>query len=362
MKTSPLNEKHLSLNAKMADFGGWLMPIEYPGAGVLAEHTAVRERVGIFDVSHLGKASVVGEGALDFLNQKLTNDLSKISNGSAQYTLMCTEKGGVVDDLIAYRNSESDIFLVPNASNTSDVVAVLQKSAPDGVVVTNLHNEFAVLAVQGPLAPKVLEALGINTDIDYMAFSHVIIGGAEVILCRTGYTGETGYELLPRTQDAVAVWDALVEAIAPFDGLICGLGARDTLRTEMGYPLHGHELSLEISPVEAGAGWAVGWKKESFTGSEALNAQKINGAPRKSVAIKSLDRGIPRAGMDVLNSSGEEIGTVTSGTFSPTLKYGIALALVRPDIVIGDQLLIDVRGRHSQGEVVKPPFVASHVR
>ena len=362
MKISPLNQKHLDLNAKMADFGGWMMPIEYPGAGVLAEHAAVRERVGIFDVSHLGKASVTGVGALPFLNQCLTNDLTKISDGSAQYTLLCTPQGGVVDDLIAYRNSETDFFLVPNASNTTDVVAVLQKEAPAEISVTNLHNDYAVLAVQGPLAPKVLDALGINTDIDYMAFAHVTIAGADVILCRTGYTGELGYELLPKAKDAVAVWDALVAAITPLDGLICGLGARDTLRTEMGYPLHGHELSLNISPVEASASWAVGWKKDKFLGSDVLVSQKNGSADRKSVAIKSLDRGIPRAGMSVKNTKGEIIGEITSGTFSPTLKHGIALALVSKDIAVGDQLIVDVRGRESQSEVVKLPFVTSHVR
>ena len=362
MKISPLNEKHVALNAKMADFGGWMMPIEYPGAGVLAEHAAVRERVGIFDVSHLGKASVVGEGALEFLNRCLTNDLTKIEDGSAQYTLLCTPTGGVVDDLIAYRNSNSDFFLVPNASNTADVVAVLQKQAPAGITVTNLHMDYAVLAVQGPLAPKVLESLGISTQIDYMAFDHVNIAGADVILCRTGYTGELGYELLPHTKDAVAVWDALVQAIKPLDGLVCGLGARDTLRTEMGYPLHGHELSLEISPVEASAGWAVGWKKESFIASDLLIAQKNGGALRKSMALKSLDRGIPRAGMSVRNSDGVIVGEVTSGTFSPTLKHGIALALLSSDISVGTQLTIDVRGRESQCEVVKLPFVTSHVR
>jgi aminomethyltransferase len=362
MMISPLNEKHIALNAKMADFGGWMMPIEYPGAGVLAEHAAVRDRVGIFDVSHLGKASVVGEGALEFLNSCLTNDLTKIEDGSAQYTLLCTPTGGVVDDLIAYRNSDSDFFLVPNASNTADVVAVLQKQAPTGITVTNLHMDYAVLAVQGPLAPKVLESLGISTQIDYMAFDHVNIAGADVILCRTGYTGELGYELLPHTKDAVAVWDALVQAIKPLDGLVCGLGARDTLRTEMGYPLHGHELSLEISPVEASAGWAVGWKKESFIASDLLIAQKNGGALRKSMALKSLDRGIPRAGMSVKNSDGEIVGEVTSGTFSPTLKHGIALALLSSDISVGTQLTIDVRGRESQCEVVKLPFVTSHVR
>ena len=362
MKISPLNQKHLELNAKMADFGGWMMPIEYPGAGVLAEHAAVRERVGIFDVSHLGKASVTGVGALTFLNQCLTNDLAKISDGSAQYTLLCTPQGGVVDDLIAYRNSETDFFLVPNASNTADVVSVLQGQAPASITVTNLHSDYAVLAVQGPLAPKVLEALGINTNIDYMAFAHVNIADADVILCRTGYTGELGYELLPKAKDAVVVWDALVAAIGPLDGLICGLGARDTLRTEMGYPLHGHELSLDISPVEASASWAVGWKKESFLGSDVLLSQKNGSAKRKSVAIKSLDRGIPRAGMSIKNSKGEVIGEVTSGTFSPTLKHGIALALVSKDVAVGDQLIVDVRGRESQSEVVKLPFVTSHVR
>ena len=362
MKSSPLNDKHLALNAKMADFGGWMMPIEYPGAGVLAEHAAVRERVGLFDVSHLGKASVVGQGALDFLNQCLTNDLNKIENGSAQYTLLCTPDGGVVDDLIAYRNSADDFFLVPNASNTTDVVKVLKEQAPAGIAVTNLHSEFAVLAIQGPLAPQVLAELGIMTDIDYMAFTHVSISGADVIVCRTGYTGELGFELLPKVEDASRVWDAITEVIAPLGGLVCGLGARDTLRTEMGYPLHGHELSLQISPVEASASWAVGWKKESFIGSEILKGQKEGGASRKSFAIKSLDRGIPRAGMTVKNLKGETVGEITSGTFSPSLKIGIGLALLKSDIEIGQTLVIDVRGRDSQCEVVKLPFVTSHVR
>ena len=362
MKTSPLNDKHVALKAKMADFGGWLMPIEYPGGGVLAEHTAVRERVGIFDVSHLGKASVIGTGALDFLNSMFTNDLNRIEDGSAQYTLLCNPEGGVIDDLIAYRNSSDNVFLVPNASNTTDVVAVLQSHAPAHIAVTNLHNEFAVLAVQGPLAPQVMQSLGINTDIDYMAFSHVEIGGAEVILCRTGYTGELGYELLPKVADASRVWDALVAAMEPLGGLVCGLGARDTLRTEMGYPLHGHELSLEITPVQASASWAIGWDKSGFIGSDVLRAEKANKPARRSVAIKSLDRGIPRGHMEVKNAAGEILGEVTSGTFSPTLKVGIGLALLNSSVKVGDRLIIDVRGRDSLCEVVKLPFVPSHVR
>jgi aminomethyltransferase len=362
MKRSPLDEKHLALGAKMADFGGWSMPIEYPGGGVLAEHTAVRERVGLFDVSHLGKASVVGNGALDFLNHCLTNDLNKIEDGSAQYTLMCAPNGGVIDDLIAYRNSSSDFFLVPNASNTSDVVKVLQEQAPPGVEVKNLHNDFAVLAIQGPLAPQVLAQLGVVTDIDYMAFTHVTISGADVIVCRTGYTGEQGFELLPRVEDASRVWDAITDVITTMGGLVCGLGARDTLRTEMGYPLHGHELGLQITPVEASAGWAIGWKKASFIGSEILKDQREKGASRKSFALKSLDRGIPRAGMVVKDINGSTVGEITSGTFSPTLKVGIGLALLKSDIEIGQKLIIDVRGRDSQCEVVKLPFVTSHVR
>ena len=346
----------------MADFGGWLMPIEYPGAGVLAEHTAVRERVGLFDVSHLGKASVKGEGALDFLNSMFTNDLGRIVDSKAQYTLLCNPDGGVVDDLIAYRNSDSDFFLIPNASNTTDVVRVLKENAPDAIAVTNLHESFAVLALQGPRAVDVVKSFGINPTMDYMAFAHVSIAGCDVILCRTGYTGEHGYELVPTWSDAPVVWDALVAAMKPFDGAICGLGARDTLRTEMGYPLHGHELSLEISPVQASAGWAIGWKKESFRGSDVLKSQREAGLVRTLKALKSNDRGIPRAGMAIKNAEGAEIGIVTSGTFSPSLKVGIALALIEPQYAVGDVVTIDVRGRESSATINSLPFMPSHVR
>jgi len=346
----------------MADFGGWLMPIENPGSGVLAEHTAVRERVGLFDVSHLGKASVKGEGALEFLNSMFTNDLSRIVDSKAQYTLLCNPDGGVVDDLIAYRNSDSDFFLIPNASNTTDVVRVLKENSPDAIAVTNLHESFAVLALQGPRAVDVVKSFGIDPTMDYMAFAHVSIAGCDVILCRTGYTGEHGYELVPTWSDAPVVWDALVAAMKPFDGAICGLGARDTLRTEMGYPLHGHELSLEISPVQASAGWAIGWNKESFRGSDVLKSQREAGLVRTLKALKSNDRGIPRAGMAIKNAEGAEIGIVTSGTFSPSLKVGIALALIEPQYAVGDVVTIDVRGRESSATINSLPFMPSHVR
>lgn len=346
----------------MADFGGWLMPIEYPGSGVLAEHASVRERVGLFDVSHLGKASVKGDGALEFLNRMFTNDLNRIADSKAQYTLLCNPDGGVVDDLIAYRNSASDFFLIPNASNTTAVVRVLKENLPLGISVENLHENFGVLALQGPDAQSVIRSFGINPTMDYMAFAHVTIAECDVILCRTGYTGEHGYEIVPRWEDASTVWDALVFAMKPFDGLVCGLGARDTLRTEMGYPLHGHELSLDITPVQASAGWAIGWKKESFRGSEVLRTQREEGAVRSLRALKSNDRAIPRAGMTVTDPEGNAIGIVTSGTFSPTLKVGIALALVEPRYIEGDDLIIDVRGRQSSATVTALPLVPSHVR
>jgi aminomethyltransferase len=346
----------------MANFGGWLMPIEYPGAGVLAEHTAVRERVGLFDVSHLGKASVKGPGALDFLNLMFTNDLNRITDGKAQYTLLCNEDGGVVDDLIAYRNSEQDFFLIPNASNTTAVVEVLKAEAPEDVEVLNLHNSFAVLALQGPRAVDVIRSFGINPTMDYMAFSHVEIAGAQVILCRTGYTGEHGYEIVPSWDDASRVWDALVVAMSAFDGVVCGLGARDTLRTEMGYPLHGHELTLEITPVQASAGWAIGWKKDDFRGSQVLRRQKEEKVLPTLHALKANDRGIPRAGMLIRSGDGAEIGVVTSGTFSPTLKTGIALALINPGFEIGQSVTVDVRGRDSVATIVELPMVESQVR
>jgi aminomethyltransferase len=362
VKNSPLHQKHIDLGAKMADFGGWLMPIEYPGSGVLAEHTAVRERVGLFDVSHLGKASVKGVGALEFLNTQVTNDLNRIVDSQAQYTMLCSPDGGVVDDLIVYRNSSDDLFLIPNASNTSEVVKIIAEAAPAGIDVENLHESHAVLALQGPKAADVVQSLGVTPTMDYMAFAHVTIAGCQVILCRTGYTGEHGFEIVPSWEDAATVWSALTVAMQPFDGLVCGLGARDTLRTEMGYPLHGHELSLEITPVQAGSNWAVGWKKETFRGSDALRLERENGPKRVLRGLQSTDRGIPRAGMEVKSPAGDLIGTITSGTFSPSLKKGIALALLKPDYAIGDSVVVDVRGRESIATIVALPMVESHVR
>ena len=362
MNNSPLNSRHLQLNAKMADFGGWLMPIEYPDTGVIAEYSAVRQQVGVFDVSHLGKISVKGDGALNFLNQMLTNDLNRITAGQAQYSLLCNEDGGVVDDLIVYRNSDADLFLVPNASNTSSVFKILNDQAPSLIEVKNLHNEYGVIALQGPKSSQVLEILGIKSSIDYMQFINTTIDDCSVILCRTGYTGEFGFEIIPIWSQTEKVWDRLITVIKQLNGTPCGLGARDVLRTEMGYPLHGHELSLEISPVQASASWAIGWQKESFRGKQTLLEQKQTGTKLKLRAILATDRGIPRKDMQVKDITGKVIGQVTSGTFSPGLKKGIGLALINPTIVKGDQVLIDIRGVDSSFNVVELPFVPSKVR
>jgi aminomethyltransferase len=370
-RTSPLHDRHVALGAKLADFSGWSMPIEYAGGGVLTEHAAVREGVGLFDVSHLGTGTVRGPGAASFVDECLTNDLGRIGPGQAQYTMCCLPDGdplagGVVDDLIVYLHGPDDVLLVPNAANAADVLHRLEDAAPAGVTGTDQHEEVAVLAVQGPRSLQVLELLGVPGELAYMSFvtgtgAH---GSAEVTVCRTGYTGEHGYELLVDAAHAGELWDAVTDAGQDLGIRACGLGARDTLRTEMGYPLHGHELSRDITPVQARAGWAVGWKKPAFWGRQALLAEKEAGPARLLWGLRSTGRGIPRQGMAVLDGAGSRIGEVTSGTFSPTLRTGIALALVDTTAVVGegDEVAVDVRGRAQSVEVLRPPFVESHVR
>ncbi|KQT94396.1 glycine cleavage system protein T [Marmoricola sp. Leaf446] len=364
LQHSPLHERHVALGAKLAEFGGWEMPLEY--TGVLKEHAAVREAVGVFDVSHLGKIDVRGPGALELLNRCLTNDLRRIGPGQAQYTLVCDDAtGGVVDDLIAYVHDDDHVLLVPNAANTAEILRRLRAAAPAGVEVTDQHTTHAVLAVQGPLADQVLEAVGLPTGHDYMSFRVARLDGvegAEVVVCRTGYTGERGYELVAPAEVAPALWDALLAAGGPVGLVPCGLGARDTLRTEMGYPLHGQDISLDVTPVQARLGWAVGWDKPEFWGREVLTEQR---AARPRVVLRGLvatGRGIARPGMSVKITRDLPVGHVTSGTFSPTLRKGIALALVNAQVQLGAEVLVDVRGRGEVFVVTKPPFVEAGVR
>jgi aminomethyltransferase len=363
-RRSPLHDRHVALGAKFAAFGGWEMPLEYADGGVLKEHAAVREAVGVFDVSHLGKASVTGPGAVAFLNRCLSNDLDRIGPGQAQYTLCLDEQtGGVVDDLIAYVHSPYDVLLIPNAANTAEVVRRLVAAAPGDLTVLDRHEEYAVLAVQGPRSADLLVALGLPSGHGYMSFAPARLGGVPLTVCRTGYTGEHGYELVVPWDAAGPVWDAVLDAGAPFGVRACGLGARDTLRTEMGYPLHGQDLSLTITPVQARAGWAVGWRKPAFWGREALLAERESGPMRLLFGLEALDRGIPRPRMVVLRG-GVPVGEVTSGTFSPTKRIGIGLALL--DKASGlhedDEVTVDIRGRLARMRVVRPPFVQPSVR
>ena len=363
LRRTPLFDKHVALGAKLADFGGWEMPIEYAGSGVLLEHETVRERVGVFDVSHLGKLEVHGPGAAAFVNSCLTNDLDRIAPGQAQYTLCCDpETGGVIDDLIVYLRAEDDVLLVPNAANCAQVAALLSAAAPAGIEVTDQHERYGVIAVQGTRSDETLTALGLPAGHDYMTFVDVIWQGLPLIVCRTGYTGERGYELLPAWEVTPALWDRLLEAAADWAGLPCGLGARDTLRTEMGYSLHGHELSPQITPVQARLGWAVGWKKPQFWGREVLLAEREAGPRRVARGLLALGRGVPRGEMDVKDAEGTIVGRTTSGTFSPTLRQGIALALLDPAVAEGAQVSVSVRGRDLACQVVRPPFVEVETR
>jgi aminomethyltransferase len=330
-KRSPLHSRHEALGAKFAEFGGWSMPLEYP-SGVVKEHTAVREAVGIFDVSHLGKAMVAGPGAADYVNATLTNDLRKIQHGQAQYTLCCDpETGGIVDDLIAYLHTDDRVLLVPNAANTAEVVRRLVASAPEGVTVTDHHDDYAVLAVQGPRSDEVLEAVGLPTGHDYMSFVEAQLPG--------GDEGVGDHGMLP-----------------------CGLGARDTLRTEMGYPLHGQDISLDVTPNQARLGWAVGWGKSEFWGRDALLREKEAGPDRILRGIVATGRGIPRPHMAVSLTHDLMVGEVTSGTFSPTLKKGVGLALVSSQVAPDAEVGVDVRGRREIFQVTKPPFVDPSTR
>jgi aminomethyltransferase len=344
--TSPLHSRHTALGAKFAEFAGWDMPLQYP-SGVLAEHQAVRTGVGAFDVSHLGKIWVTGPGAAAFVNRCLANDLDRIGPGGAQYTLCLDESGGVVDDLIAYRFGDEQVFLIPNAANTAEVARRLAAAAPAGVEVRDVHRSFAVIAVQGPESPRILEHLGLPHDHDYMSFREQ----SEVIVCRSGYTGETGFELVVPNEAAGDLWDAMLAAgAAP-----CGLGARDTLRLEMGYPLHGQDLSLGITPVQARLNWAIGWDKPEYWGKAAIDAEKAAGPKRRLWGLEATGKGVPRAHMTVLDGD-TAVGETTSGTHAPTLKKGVALALLDAAYKPGADLELDVRGRRLAVRVVKPPF------
>jgi glycine cleavage system T protein (aminomethyltransferase) len=350
----PLEELHRSLGAKLGPFGGWLMPIEY--RGVLSEHRAVRDRVGLFDLSHLGKVDVVGAAAFGALQGLLTNDLGRVDVGRAQYHHLLNERGGVEEDLFVYRLAGERWFLVPNAANKDKVVAAV-RSAGAGVVD---HDGWCFLGVQGPRSHAVVSKLWRRgVELAFRGVRVVDWHGTEVVLARTGYTGERGFELFADATIATELWDAIVTAGRPFDLEPCGLGARDVLRLEMGYPLYGQDLGPDRTTLEAGLGWAVSFDKGPFVGRDALERQREQGLPSLLRGLATADRRhIPRSHQPVL-ADGRTVGEVTSGTFSPLLGHGIALAYLSPADAFepGAAVEIDIRGRRAPATVATTPFV-----
>jgi aminomethyltransferase len=333
LRRTPLYERHAALGARLVPFAGWEMPVQY--GSIIEEHRAVRTAAGVFDVSHMGQLELDGSGTHEYLQGRLSNDLDKIGPGQAQYTLLTNEQGGILDDLIAYRRDADSYLLVVNASNVEPDHRALAETR-------NVSDEWALLAVQGPEA---LERLGI--DVDPFTFREDDVLGVRCLVAGTGYTGERGCELGCAPDDAGDLWDAVLESgIVP-----CGLGARDTLRLEVCYPLHGNDITPERSPIEAGLGWACALEKE-FTGVEVLRRQKEEGPVEKLVAFVMEESGIPRQGMPIL-----EGGEVTSGTLSPMLNRGIGLAYVESGLASpGTRITVDVRGRPRRAEVFKKPI------
>lgn len=364
LKTTPLFELHKELGGKMVPFAGWHMPIQY--AGVMPEHRTVREGVGVFDVSHMGEIEVQGPDAKPYLQKLLTNDMDRLDNGGILYSLMCQEDGGVVDDLLVHRFEEDHFFLCVNASNVDkDFEWALRWAEDFDVQVDDISDTTAQLAIQGPKAELLLQKLtdASLSDLPYYQFLQDTVGGWQALIARTGYTGEDGFEIYLDAESAVAVFELIEEAGEEFGLQPIGLGARDTLRLEMGYALYGQEIDASHSPLEAGLGWVIKLNKtDPFLGQEALKKQKDNGLAHKLVGVKLTDRGVPRAHYKVLYE-GRPVGEVTSGTFSPSLNTGVALCKVPVELSQpGTRLEIEIRKSAVAGEIVPLPFVPSHVK
>ncbi len=358
LKHTPLFEVYKEYGGKTIDFGGWELPVQF--SSIKEEHEAVRNRAGLFDVSHMGEIEVKGPDSLDYLQKMLTNDISKIKNGGAQYTAMCYDNGGTVDDLLTYKIEDDHYLLVVNASNIDKDYKWLEEHLDGNVTLVNLSEKTAQLALQGPLAEKVLQKLT-KTDLSEIGFFkfqlEVSVDGKKSLVSRTGYTGEDGFEIYCDSADAVGLWKAILSAGEEEGILPVGLGARDTLRFEANLALYGQELSPEISPLEAGIAFAVKLNKDAdFIGKEALKQQKEIGLPRKLAGIEMIDRGIPRHGYPVYK--GEElIGEVTTGTQSPTLKKNIGLALIKTECAgLDSEVEVEIRGKRLKAAVVSTPF------
>ncbi|HRK02651.1 MAG TPA: glycine cleavage system aminomethyltransferase GcvT [Oligoflexia bacterium] len=356
LKRTSLYDEHVRLNGKIVDFAGWEMPVQY--TGLADEHDTVRNKVGLFDVSHMGEVRVRGRGSLEFLNKLLTNNVAKIQLGQAQYNVMCYEDGGCVDDLIVHKMGEEDYFICVNASNTEKDFEWMRQHAPASLSLENVSSEYTQIAIQGRFAAETLAPL---TDasldsIKYYWFQQSSILGKPAIIARTGYTGEDGFEVYIPWDHGPKVWQTLLESGAGRGIKPCGLGARDTLRTEMKFALYGHEIEKDLNPLEAGLGWVVKLEKSDFIGAGALRRIQETGPKRALVGLKSLERGIPRQGYKV-EHNGREVGLVTSGTMSPSLRVGIAIAYVERDLsAVGTTLDVVIRDQKVRHEIVTTPF------
>ncbi|RTR35250.1 glycine cleavage system aminomethyltransferase GcvT [Robertmurraya yapensis] len=358
LKRTPLFDIYKNYGGKTIDFGGWDLPVQF--SSIKEEHEAVRTKAGLFDVSHMGEIEVKGPNSLPYLQKMMTNDISKVSTGGAQYTAMCYENGGTVEDLLVYKRADEDYLLVVNAANIEKDYAWLEKHLEDGVTIHNISGNVAQLALQGPLAEAVLQKLT-ATELDKIGSfkfqKDIEVAGKNSLVSRTGYTGEDGFEIYCASEDAVHIWNSILETGKEEGVLPCGLGARDTLRFEATLALYGQELSPEISPLEAGIGFAVKLNKEAnFIGKEALVKQKENGVPRKLVGIEMIERGIPRHGYAVY-SGDEQIGEVTTGTLSPTLKTNIGLALLdQAYSTLETEVEVEIRGKKVKAKIIPTPF------
>ncbi len=358
-KQTALYDVHKNLGAKIVEFAGYDMPVSYKG--IVSEHTAVRERVGIFDVSHMGEVTVTGPNALDFVQKITVNDASKLADGQAQYSAMCYANGGVVDDLLVYKRGDGNFLLVINASNIEKDYNWMQENAIDGAELKNVSDEYTLLAVQGPKAIETLQKLT-DVDLSSIEFYHFVEGelaGEQMIISRTGYTGEVGYELYFTSDKAIGerVWNAIMEAGKEFDIEPAGLGARDTLRLEMGYCLYGNDITNETNTIEAGLGWITKLDKGEFNGKDELAAVKEQKPERKLVGFVMSERGIPRQHYKI-TVDGEVIGEVTSGTSSPTLGKGVGMGYVQRGFSkAGTDIHIVIRDKEIPAVVTRPPFI-----
>jgi aminomethyltransferase len=360
MNSTPLIGQHRAHHAKLVDFAGWEMPIQY--ASVIEEYQTVRSKAGLFDVSHMGRITVTGPGSLSFLQRMTTNDVAKLAPGQAQYSMVCNDRGGIKDDIFVYRTGETDYLLCVNASNREKIVGWMSEhqTAQERCVVEDQTTALAQIAVQGPVSREILIRAGAKriTDLKLHHSCEVQLAGISCFAARTGYSGELGYELNVGASQAVDLWTLLLQEGTAYGLKPAGLGARDLLRLEMGYLLYGNDIGEETTPIEAGAEWTVHFEKGDFIGSHALQLQTQHGPLRRLVAFELLEKGVPRHGFRIVDTaSSRPIGEVTSGNFSPRLQKGIGLGFV-PSIIAqpGNTIGIDIRGRIVQATIVKPPF------